>query len=306
MHTMHGLIAQSPSMRALLALVERFAPHSHVALIRGEPGSGRSTIAWLMHRMGPHRSGRYHEVQCSPAAGPDTIADLFPADPGHEETDANDVGSIVLDEVADLAKPAQASLLGALVALDRFARYRRVPPVAVIAKSCRDLAREVQRDAFRADLWYRLNAFEVSVPALRDRREDIPALASFFATEWAHRLGQETPRFSSRAVDALRSRSWPGNLRELRNVVERSCILSDDPVIGEHVIVAALASSPAATSPGTSDGVPDQTVSDRLDVTQRAHVRAVLARERGNKTRAAKQLGLSRRSLYRLLDRIGA
>lgn len=307
MHTTHGLVGQSPAMRALLGLVERFAPHSHVALIHGEPGTGRSTIAWLMHRLGPHSSGRYLEVQCSPAAGPEAIADLFRADPMHPDTDSGDLGSIVLDEVADLAKPAQASLLGTLVAMERSTGRRCPPPIAVIATSSRDLAREVERDAFRADLWYRLNAVDIGIPTLRDRRDDIPALTTFFAAERSHRLGRVAPRFSGRAFEILRSQPWPGNLRELRNVIERCCILGDGDVIGERIIVAALRSSLAAPAAGAiSDRVADQAASDRLDVTQRAHVRAVLARERGNKTQAAKHLGLSRRSLYRLLDRMRA
>ena len=308
MHTTYGLVAQSPPMRALLDLVERFALHAHVALIHGEPGTGRSTVAWLMHRLGAHRGGRFREVQCSPAVEPGTVADWFAHEAGSEDSDPGSLGSIVLGEVADLTKAAQASLLSALRAHEMPGTPSGCPAVAVIATSCRDLGAEVEREAFRPDLWYRLNAVELKVPALRDRREDIPALAAHFALERSRRLSQEPQRFTNGALECLRTRPWPGNVRELRNVIERACILSDEHVLGEHAVLAALASPSAGSSVhrDVPSPVVDRAPSDRLDDAQRAHVRAVLAKERGNKARAAQHLGLSRRSLYRLLDRLGA
>jgi DNA-binding NtrC family response regulator len=304
MRDTHGLVGRSPAAQELLSRVERFAPHADIVLIHGEPGSGRSTVAWLMHQLGAHSGGQFREIQCSPAMAPETVAGLFS---GLERADASDAGSLVLDEVTELAKPAQAALLGALVALEKRNDAQR-PPIAIYSTSGRTWGVGVEGEAFRLGLWYRLNAIELTVPALRDRRDDIPDLANRFASDHAERLGVAAPQFSGRALEILTCQPWPGNLRELRNVIGRCCLLSDGPVIGERPVSTALVcqATPPTLAASRVDSAGARAVADRLDVVQRAHVLDVLSRERGNKARAARHLGVSRRALYRLLDRMPA
>ena len=294
----HGLVGKSPALERLFASIERFAPHARVALITGEAGTGRSLLAWTLHRLGPCRDGRFAEVRCGPTMDTSALESILGAGP-----DAASDGTIFFDEVAELPKGLQASLLGVLASGEGRDAGERRPTVHVIAATARDLQAEVARGSFRPDLLYRLNAIELYLPPLRERREDIEVLSALFLHEIAHRLGRPTAGLTTSAIHLLRAWPWPGNLRELRNVLERACILNDDDVLGERAIRAALVSASASTkNEAKSDDLPGAQF-DRLDEAQRAHLHAVLHRMHGNKAQAARHLGVSRRALYRLLDR---
>jgi transcriptional regulator with GAF, ATPase, and Fis domain len=227
-------------------------------------------------------------------------------------------GTIFLDEIGELPLTVQAKLLRVLETgeVQRVGTMepRRVD-VHVLAATNRDLAAEVAAGNFRADLLYRLNVVEVRVPALRDRREDIPYLVAAFVRESATRLGKRLTGLTPSAERALNlsSAGWPGNVRELRNVIERACILTDGEFVTERELaqskpVAAPAPAPSPTNTpatkadaGTAAGPQEGS----LSLLEREHILRVMESVKGNKVSAARILGLDRRALYRRLERYG-
>jgi DNA-binding NtrC family response regulator len=177
--------------------------------------------------------------------------------------------------------------------------------VHVIAATAQDLGAAMAAGRFRSDLYYRLGVFALHVPPLRERLDDLPDLAAAFLRDISARLRLVGGGLAPGATRVLQAHDWPGNLRELRNVLERAAVLSDQDVVGESAVRAALAAAAPPVSVATAVTADDATAG-RLDAAQRAHVRAVLHGARGNKTAAAATLGISRRALYRLLDRLGA
>jgi DNA-binding NtrC family response regulator len=149
-----------------------------------------------------------------------------------------------------------------------------------------------------------LNVVQITLPPLRDRREDIPYLTAAFLREFGQRFGKAISGLALPAARRLGDASWPGNIRQLRNVLERACILADGPVITEHAIAACLRQSPAHASPFSTDDRTDES-DQALSSLERQHIMKVIAETGGNKARAARQLGLSRRALYRRLERYG-
>ena len=206
-------------------------------------------------------------------------------------------------DVADLPGAEQLRLARLLAAGDESGPAR--PDVHVIAATARDLGAAMAAGQFRADLYYRLGVFTLHVPPLRARLDDLPDLAAAFLREIAARLHLVGRGLTPGATRVLQAHDWPGNLRELRNVLERAAVLSDQDVVGESAVRAALAAT-APPRPAAAAVAADDAAAGRLDAAQRAHVRAVLHGARGNKTAAAATLGISRRALYRLIDRLGA
>lgn len=305
--TFHGLVGHAPAMRALFVSVRRFTPFARVALITGETGTGKGRLAQTMHVLGTRRGGPFVNLRCTgttEAAG--VRATLGARGPSGE--DGAGEGTAFLDDVDELPWAVQSSLLELLESADRHAGQPANPAVHVIAATCRDLHTEVELGRFRADLLYRLNVVELRIPPLRERLEDIGALANVFAREIATQMRRPPFSMTAGAVRLLQRLPWPGNLRELRNVLERACILSADDTLDEDDIRAALPPSPARLGPGVPTPVEAAAaITRRLDEEARlAQVRAVLARAHGNKSLAARDLGVSRRSLYRLMARLRA
>jgi DNA-binding NtrC family response regulator len=294
-----GMIGRSALMEELFAMIRRLAPHVRTALITGETGTGKELVARALHALGPRRDGRFVPLNCS-AIADTAFASAF-----------GDTDTLFLDEVGDVPLPLQAKLLDVLELgeVNRAgSRELRTANVHVLAATHRDLRAEVAAGRFRGDLYYRLNIVEVTLPPLRDRREDIPYLTAAFVREAADRLQKPLVGLTPGAERLLALSSWDGNVRELRNVIERACILADSDVISERELSISMPPvtrpGAAVAAPGTPAAAQDPASADLLVTVEREHIQRALVRAKGNKKAAARMLGLSRRALYRRLERL--
>ena len=313
-----GMIGRDPAMQELFRLIRRLSPHARTALITGETGSGKELVASALHEHGPRRARRLVTINCAAVVETLFESELFGhmrgAFTGATENkpglfESADGGTVFLDEVGELPLNVQAKLLrvvehgeiqrvGALQA-------KRVD-VNVIAATNRDLLGESAAGRFRSDLYYRLNVVQLHVPPLRDRRDDIPYLVAAFVRECGARMGKPLTGVTAGAERALMTAPWPGNVRELRNAIERAAMLAEGDLITERDVLAA--SRIGRPSPEEVPAVARRTApgeSDRLDLVERDHILSILERTRGNKSEAARALGVSRRAFYRKLDRHG-
>ncbi|HZP49321.1 MAG TPA: sigma-54 dependent transcriptional regulator [Vicinamibacterales bacterium] len=319
-----GMVGRSPAMQEVFSLITRLAPHAKVVLIAGETGTGKELAARAFHQAGPRRHKPFVTINCSAVVDTLFESELF----GHVRgafTGAVDSkagvfelahgGTLFLDEVGELPVSVQAKLLRALengeVQRVGSLQPKRVD-VTVVAASNRDLRAEVAAGRFRGDLFYRLNVCEVLLPPLRERREDIPYLTSAFVRDAAQRTRKPITGLTPSAERKLFNAQWEGNVRELKNVIERACMLADATVISERELGGAFgpariaapepslapARPPRSIAPGEADGI-----TRPLDQIERDHIVDVLRQVRGNRMAAAKLLGISRRALYRRLER---
>ena len=304
-----GMIGRSTVMQELFDSLRRYAPHMRTVLVTGETGTGKELVAKALHRLGPRRAKRFITVNCSAVVETLFESELF----GHLRgafTGATEAkvglfehaegGTLFLDEAGELPLSVQAKLLRAV----EYGEVQRVGSVEtrrvdvnVIAATNRDLRAEAAAGRFRTDLFYRLSTIEIAIPPLRDRREDIPYLAARFVRECSARVSRPITGMTQAAERLLFNAPWPGNIRELRNVLERACILSEAGMITERDLSSALTTRPAVRTADT-DEAPD----DRLSTLQRRQVERVLEETGGNKSEAARRLGISRRALYRRID----
>lgn len=217
-----------------------------------------------------------------------------------------DGGTLFLDEVGELPLSLQPKLLRAVEngEVQRVGSLdSRKVDVCIIAATNRDLKADAEAGRFRSDLYYRLSIIEVHLPPLRDRREDIPYLTAAFVREFATRIGRPITGVTTAAERVLQLAPWPGNIRELRNVIERACILSESRILTEREFVAAMSTPPPPRTTEGASGAP-LAGGHLFSAAQRDQIEHVLREVRGNKTAAAQLLGMSRRSLYRWLDRL--
>jgi DNA-binding NtrC family response regulator len=315
-----GMIGRGPAMQELFGMVRRLAPHVRTALITGETGTGKELVARALHRMGPRSDRRFVTVNCSAVVETLFESELF----GHVRgafTGASehkpglfevaDNGTVFLDEIGELPLGVQAKLLRVLE-LGEIHRVGSLDPrkvnVHVIAATNRELRADVAAGRFRSDLYYRLNVVEVALPPLRDRREDIPYLTAAFVRDAAERLQKPVAGVTPGAERLLAIAPWDGNVRELRNIIERACILADGDFITERELSPSLPPAPyhqPASQPAAGAQPQDANGSADLLVTvEREHIQRALMRANGNKKAAARMLGLSRRALYRRLERL--
>jgi transcriptional regulator with GAF, ATPase, and Fis domain len=238
-----GIIGCSPALRALLKQVAVVGPTDSTVLIIGETGTGKELIAQAIHEGSPRRKGPLIKVNCS--AIPESLFEseffghargsftgALRDKPGRFEL--ADGGTLFLDEIGELPLAMQSKLLRALQEqeFERVGETRtRKVNVRVVAATNRDLKQEVNEKRFREDLFYRLSVFPVQIPPLRERREDIPALAAYFVRKAAKKMNRPLPRFSRANVAQLTVHHWPGNVRELQNAVERAVILAFDGIL---------------------------------------------------------------------------
>ena len=310
-----GMVGRAPVMQELFATVRRLAPHVRTALVTGETGTGKELVARALHQLGARGDKRFVTVN-----GSAVVESLFESEVfGHVRgafTGATehkpglfelaDGGTLFLDEVGELPLSLQAKLLRVLetgeVTRVGSLETRRID-LHVVAASNRDLRAEVAAGRFRSDLYYRLNVVEIRLPPLRERREDITYLTAAFVRETSERLQKPVAGLTPAAERLLASGYWEGNVRELRNVVERACILVDGDMISERELAVSM---PSTTRLFVAADGPPQDVSERdlLATVERDHIQRALLRAGGNKKAAAKMLGLSRRALYRRLERL--
>lgn len=307
---------QSPTMRTVLEMAERVAqsPDTPV-LIQGESGSGKDLVARYIHaRTRARNDGAMVELNCAAITEQLAESELF----GHEKgafTDAKvakrgllelaDAGTLFLDEVADLGPSVQGKLLRVLETM----RFRRVGgtrdrevDVRVIAATHRDLQAEVESQSFRLDLYHRLDVFHLEVPPLRERPEDIPLLAASFLDDIARRLGRGSMTLGTECVATLKSYPFPGNVRELKNVIERAVILER----GSELSVESMLLKGGRSKQPTPEGFFSVELVDGQPPTLRdvdqAYVQRVVELAGGNKSKAAKWLGVSYPTLQKRLS----
>jgi DNA-binding NtrC family response regulator len=305
-----GIIARAAEMRRVLDLVGRVAPTEATVLIRGESGSGKELIAKAIHHASPRAHQPFVAVNCG--AVPDTLleSELF----GHvrgaftgaigarkglfEEAHR---GTLFLDEIGEMTPALQVKLLRALQ--DGEVRPVGSPQsitvdVRVLAATHRDVERMILEGAFREDLFYRLNVIALVLPPLRERREDIPALAEHFLERHGSKLGRQL-WLGPDALDRLLAYPWPGNVRELENVMERTAILSRGDAVGAEDLPPHVA---AGTGLGRAPTLPPQQTLAELD---RTHILQTLERCGWNHSRTAEALGIGRTTLWRKLKEYG-
>jgi len=309
-HRVEGIIGESGRMQEVLSLVRRVAGSDATILIQGESGTGKELIARAIHYASPRAGAPLVSVNC--AALPETLleSELF----GHEKGaftgavaarkgrfELADGGSLFLDEIGDLPLHLQVKLLRVLQERE-FERVGSSRPVSVdvrlLAATHRDLEGLVRAGRFRDDLYYRINVVSISLPPLRERREDIPLLLDHFVEKFSRRNGKRISGLTRDAREALLRYDYPGNVRELENLVERAVILTRDEVIGLEDLPLGVKEREGETSGETSLTV-------RVEGLERRMIREALARADGVQTRAAEILGISERVLRYKLKKYG-
>jgi DNA-binding NtrC family response regulator len=311
-HRLEGIIGESGRMQEVLALVKQVAPSDATVLIRGESGTGKELIARAIHFNSHRAAGPLVTLNC--AALPEQLleSELF----GHEKGaftgavaqrkgrfELADGGSIFLDEIGDLGPALQVKLLRVLQErqFERLGGTRTLAVnVRILAATHRDLEGAMRAGAFREDLYYRLNVVTVQIPPLRERREDIPLLLDHFLRKFARKNRREVTGLTPAARDALLRYDYPGNVRELENIVERAVLLSRGAVIDLEDLPVAL--RPGEKAPGESE---TGRLPELLAGIERQAIRAALERHGGVQTQAAAELGISERVLRYKMKKYG-
>ena len=303
------LVVIEPLMKQVFKLAERAAQAPISVLVVGETGTGKEVVAEAIHRLSPRAEAPFVRLNCAALTETLVESELF----GHEKSaftgatamkrgyfEAAAGGTVFLDEVGELPLATQAKLLRVLERW-RIVRVGGTAEIAVdvrlVCATHRDLETEVARGRFREDLFFRIAAFVIPVPPLRDRRSEILPLATQFAHEIAGDLRQPTPGFTPEAMDALQRASWPGNVRELRNAIERAVVLSEGGKIGrDHLPEQVVIHADADAAPHSA-----LDVRQRVASVERTTVIAALTAADDNQTQAARKLGISRFALIRLM-----
>lgn len=313
-------LGNSPAMRRVYELVDKVAksPRTPVLLL-GESGTGKELIAKLIHHRTPGLSGPFLEVNCASLSENLLESELF----GHERgafTDAKTTkrgllelahgGTLFLDEIGEMSPGVQARLLKVLEGWT-FRRLGGLKDIRVslrlIAATNRDLQEAVREGRFRADLYWRLNVFTIALPPLRERPEDIVPLAEFFLRSFAQALGKPVRGLSEEAKAALLSYAFPGNVRELKNMIERAVILESDELVRPESL-GIPATGPAPAQPPQLPPPPPEMPRPRLPTLaelEREYIQRVLAYTGGNKSQASRLLGISYPTLLRKMRRWG-
>jgi two-component system response regulator AtoC len=313
----HPVVGVSMAIQKLHHMIDLMAENADTTtLLLGESGTGKELVAREIHRRSRRSERPFLDINCSSL--PETLleSEMF----GHERgafTDAREMkrgllevadgGTVFLDEIGEMPLAVQPKLLRVLEtrSFKRVGGTREIQVnVRIIAATNRDLAKAAADGRFREDLYYRLKVFPVSIPPLRERPEDVPALAEYFLQEFNAALKKSITGFTSEATDLLRGYSWPGNVRELKNLVERAVVLSKSPLIGTDML------PPEISGAGTTAGLPapsaplgDGGTARTLEEVEREHIKAVLGAEGNNRSATARALGISRSTLIEKLKK---
>jgi two-component system response regulator AtoC len=283
----------SPAMQALWSLMTELAAADIPVLVVGEAGTGKEVMARQIHQLSSRRDEPFVKLRCAELA-PKELAIRTGTD-GSTGTPAQ--GTVLLDEVSELSEACQALLLSFLLHEDRTSDRRRFA-VGIVSTTSRDLEEEMRLGRFRSDLYYRVSGVSLRIPPLRQRREDIPVLVSFFLAKYASTLNLPRPALSSRAWYTLETYGWPGNVRELENVVRNLVVLGD-----EKLALADLERSlgEARKAAGAGNYSLKEAAREASRQAERDLILKVLARTRWNRKRAARELQISYKALlYKL------
>ncbi len=309
----YQIVGNNPAIKKVIQLIEKVADSDATVLVRGPSGTGKELVARALHGNSRRRHAPLVTVNCATLQDALLESELF----GHEKgafTGADrakpglfevaEGGTLFIDEVAEMAPNLQAKLLRVL----EDGHYRRVgsiqerrADVRIVAATNKPLEDEVKAGRFREDLFFRLNVITIHLPALKDRRDDIPALVAHFLR--TRQIGKTPFQTDPDALRALCAYDWPGNVRELANVLERAQLLAEGTTITLDDLPEVITDH--GKSPPTPDEPQHPDRPDDLETVQRRHVAEVLRRYSGNKVQTAKALGISRRTLYRLLQKYG-
>jgi DNA-binding NtrC family response regulator len=309
----YQMVGSSPAMQKVIQLIEKVAPTDATVLVRGSSGTGKELVARALHHNSARRDQPMVTINC--AALQETLleSELF----GHEKgsftgatlakrglIEVAEGGTLFIDEVAEMAPGLQAKLLRVL----EDGHYRRVGAthdsyanVRVIAATNKPLEDEQKAGRFREDLYYRLNVVSITLPPLKERRQEIPQLVEHFLT--TRQIGPQRCQVSPEAMVALVRYDWPGNIRELANLLERAQILAENHMITLDDLPESMLTSPLPAPPPAADIPAAVRETYNLQDIERRTVLAALEHAKGNKVQAAKLLGVSRRALYRLMAR---
>jgi two-component system response regulator HydG len=303
-------LGKSRRFMEVMTLAEQVAPTESTVLIQGESGTGKEVIARFIHELSARSEGPFHAINCG--ALPESLleSELFGHVKGAFTGAVRDKqglfaaargGTMFLDEIGEMTTSSQVKLLRVLQEREAVpvGGVEAIPvDVRVVAATNKDLEEEIRRGAFRSDLFYRLNVIALHLPALRDRREDIPVLAEAFLVRIAEERSLPVLRLSGEALDAIMAYDWPGNVRELENALEHAAILVRGEVLGPESLPERITARKAEALVGERVHQ-----NPTLDQIERAYIVWVLQNEGGNKTRAAQVLGIDPSTLYRKLSR---
>lgn len=309
-HSFDRVIGSSPAIRRALTLARKVATTDTSVLLTGETGTGKEVFAQAIHYAGPRKHRRFVAVNCS-AFGHELLeSEMF----GHKAgsftgavkdkrglLEEADEGTIFLDEVGEMNLDLQAKLLrvleeGTFIKVGETQETR--VNVRVIAATNRNLEQASEAGAFRLDLFYRLAVFQVKLPSLNERLEDIPALASYFVDTLSVRVGKKVRSMHPAFSKALQQHLWKGNIRELRNVIERCIILTDTEQLTPDLLPPDFEQAPLSAQPPLPHSLD-------LSHVERNHIRRVLEHTEGNKTKTAELLGIGLTTLYRKIQEYG-
>jgi two-component system, NtrC family, nitrogen regulation response regulator NtrX len=312
----HEIVWNGEAMRRVMAQLERVAASETRVCILGETGTGKELIARTIHERSARAAGSFVTLNCAAVPAELIESELF----GHEKgsfTGASgrhigkfeqaDRGTIFLDEIGDMPLNMQAKLLRVLEEgeVERIGGDKPIPVnVRVVVATHRNLEARVREERFRQDLFHRIYVFPLTLPPLRNRREDIPALVQHFAEQACEQNSWKPVPFSPEAMEALQSYAWPGNVRELRNMVERLMLIATEGQVELSTVLMALprnSASGSAMSPHAGSGP----LSDRVQTFEREVILDELKRSRHNMSLAAKNLGLERSHLYKKAEQLG-
>jgi two-component system nitrogen regulation response regulator NtrX len=311
----YAMIGESVALKRVHELVGRVGPTSARVLITGENGTGKELVARALHEASPRRAHAFVEVNCAAIPSELIESELF----GHMKGsftgafadragkfEQADGGTLFLDEVGDMSLAAQAKLLRVLQegVVTRIGGAKAIEvDVRVLAATNKDLGLEIAEGHFREDLLYRLNVVEIDVPALRDRLEDVPALVAHFTQQLVRSAGVPVKQFADDAVARLQARSWPGNIRELRNAVERALILATGKVITAADIDRLFPGAEGALPPPEASRA--QTFESFKQEAEKAFLQAKLREHDWNVSETARALKMPRSNLYKKIERYG-
>ncbi|HEY8956024.1 sigma-54 dependent transcriptional regulator [Chitinophaga sp.] len=294
-----SILGESPEIQAAIALAEKVAPSDMTVLLLGETGAGKEVFAQAIHQGSQRRQQPFVAVNCS-AFGKEILeSELFGHVAGAFTGAVKDKkgffeeargGTIFLDEIGEMAIELQAKMLRVLETQEFYKVGETRPTktdVRIIAATNRQLEQEIAAGHFRSDLYYRLSAFQISLPSLNERRKDIPLLAGWFLQQIAPKMNKRISGMTPAFLQALQQHSWKGNIRELRNVIERAAILTDTDILDTPVL-------PFDFQQGTGEEASSLKLADM----EKAHIIRVLAHAKGNKTRAAELMGIGLTTLY--------